>query len=65
MFTAATLSMWISNTATTLMLLPVALAAVENTKNKEISITLLLGIAYAASLGGGTPLGTPPNAGSL
>ena len=61
MAAAAILSMWISNTATTLMLLPVALAVLEQTE-KKMQIPLLLGIAYAASIGGlGTPIGTPPN----
>ena len=61
MAAAALLSMWISNTATTLMLLPVALAVLEQTE-KKMQIPLLLGIAYAASIGGlGTPIGTPPN----
>ena len=61
MTAAALLSMWISNTATTLMLLPVALAVLEQTE-KKMQIPLLLGIAYAASIGGlGTPIGTPPN----
>ncbi len=62
MFTAALLSMWISNTATTLMLLPVALAVLQSTRDQALSMPLLLGICYAASLGGvGTPIGTPPN----
>jgi sodium-dependent dicarboxylate transporter 2/3/5 len=63
MTASALLSMWISNTATTLMLLPVALAVLEATKHKaELAVPLLLGIAYAASVGGlGTPIGTPPN----
>mgnify|MGYP001088899267 CR=1 FL=1 len=62
MLAAAGLSMWISNTATTLMLLPVALAVLENDRLKPLTIPLLLGTAYAASLGGtGTPIGTPPN----
>jgi sodium-dependent dicarboxylate transporter 2/3/5 len=61
MAAAAVLSMWISNTATTLMLLPVALAVLEQSQ-KSLAIPLLLGIAYAASIGGlGTPIGTPPN----
>jgi len=61
MAASAVLSMWISNTATTLMLLPVALAVLEQT-DKRMNIPLLLGIAYAASIGGlGTPIGTPPN----
>jgi sodium-dependent dicarboxylate transporter 2/3/5 len=59
---AAALSMWISNTATTLMLLPVALAVLEKSEDPKLSTPLLLGIAYAASVGGiGTPIGTPPN----
>ena len=63
MAAAAVLSMWISNTATTLMLLPVALAVLDATPDKEkLAAPLLLGIAYAASVGGmGTPIGTPPN----
>jgi sodium-dependent dicarboxylate transporter 2/3/5 len=61
MAAAAALSMWISNTATTLMLLPVALAVLERTQAR-LAVPLLLGIAYAASIGGlGTPIGTPPN----
>jgi solute carrier family 13 (sodium-dependent dicarboxylate transporter), member 2/3/5 len=61
MSASALLSMWISNTATTLMLLPVALAVLENTQ-RRMAVPLLLGIAYAASIGGmGTPIGTPPN----
>ncbi len=61
MTAAALLSMWISNTATTLMLLPVALAVLERA-DRQMAIPLLLGIAYAASIGGlGTPIGTPPN----
>ncbi|MFT5139679.1 MAG: sodium-dependent dicarboxylate transporter 2/3/5 [Rhodothermales bacterium] len=61
MTASALLSMWISNTATTLMLLPVALAVLENTQ-RRLAVPLLLGIAYAASIGGiGTPIGTPPN----
>ncbi len=72
MITAALLSMWISNTATTLMLVPIAMAVIQSStsENGEISVSLqrqfaivlLLGIAYAASLGGiNTPIGTPPN----
>ncbi len=56
------LSMWISNAATTLLLIPVALAVVERYPDPRLSAPLLLGIAYAASFGGlGTPIGTPPN----
>ena len=62
MVTAAVLSMWISNTATTLMLLPVALAVANQAKDKQLAIPLMLSIAFAASIGGiGTPIGTPPN----
>jgi len=62
MAASALLSMWISNTATTLMLLPVALAILERAKDPKLAVPLLLGIAYAASIGGmGTPIGTPPN----
>jgi sodium-dependent dicarboxylate transporter 2/3/5 len=63
MAAAAMLSMWISNTATTLMLLPVALAVLDATDDRErLAVPLLLGVAYAASVGGlGTPIGTPPN----
>ncbi|MCF6264346.1 MAG: SLC13 family permease [Xanthomonadales bacterium] len=61
MVAAAILSMWISNTATTLMLLPVALAVLEKAE-RQLAIPLLLGVAYGASVGGiGTPIGTPPN----
>jgi len=62
MAASAILSMWISNTATTLMLLPVALAVLEKAEDPKLATPLLLGIAYAASIGGiGTPIGTPPN----
>jgi sodium-dependent dicarboxylate transporter 2/3/5 len=62
MVTAATLSMWISNTATTLMLLPVAMAVANQAKDKQLAVPLMLSIAFAASIGGiGTPIGTPPN----
>lgn len=58
MVAAATLSMWISNTATTLMLLPVAIAVANQARDKELAAPLLLSIAFAASIGG---IGTPPN----
>lgn len=62
MAASAFLSMWISNAATSLMLLPIAMAVVSQTKNRNLQVALLLGIAYAASVGGiGTPIGTPPN----
>ena len=63
------LSMWISNTATAVMMLPVAIAIILKmeesfgvTKSHKFSISLLLGIAYSASIGGAATLvGTPPN----
>jgi sodium-dependent dicarboxylate transporter 2/3/5 len=62
MAASAVLSMWISNTATTLMLLPVALAILEKAEGEKLAVPLLLGMAYAASVGGiATPIGTPPN----
>tara|TARA_R110000823_G_scaffold119998_6_gene244315 strand:- start:8950 stop:10320 length:1371 start_codon:yes stop_codon:yes gene_type:complete len=63
MAASAVLSMWISNTATTLMLLPVALALLDAVEDRaRLAPPLLLGLAYAASVGGiGTPIGTPPN----
>ena len=62
MIATAFLSMWISNTATTLMMLPMALAVIQGTQNKKLTMPLLLGIAFAANVGGiGTPIGTPPN----
>lgn len=63
-FTAATgfISMWISNTATTLLMLPVALAILETYPDPRLRVPLVLAIAYAASIGGlGTPIGSPPN----
>jgi sodium-dependent dicarboxylate transporter 2/3/5 len=62
MAASALLSMFISNTATTLMLLPVAIAVLEKSDDTTLPTPLLLGIAYAASIGGmGTPIGTPGN----
>jgi solute carrier family 13 (sodium-dependent dicarboxylate transporter), member 2/3/5 len=66
----AVLSMWISNTATTLMMLPIVLALVaaahrvndDAEGNRRFGLILLLGLAWAASIGGmATPVGTPPN----
>ncbi|NOZ87547.1 MAG: SLC13/DASS family transporter [Deltaproteobacteria bacterium] len=66
MLASAFLSMWISNTATTMLMLPVALAVIEHFENRRgsdrLATVLLLGVAYAASVGGiGTLVGTPPN----
>jgi len=70
-FMAATafLSMWISNTATTMMMIPIAMAIISRLENNaeskslsKLSIGLLIGIAYSASIGGvATLIGTPPN----
>ena len=67
---SAFLSMWMMNTSTTLMLLPigVSVASIASSQNSEIenngfSTALMLGIAYAATIGGMTTLiGTAPNA---
>lgn len=62
MVASAALSMWISNTATTLMMLPIALAVITQSPDKKLAIPLLLAIAYGSNIGGlGTPIGTPPN----
>lgn len=63
------LSMWISNTATAMMMLPIAMSIIKQLdeimnggKASRFSIGLLLGIAYSASTGGmATLVGTPPN----
>ncbi len=63
-FMAATAicSMWISNTATALVMLPIAHAVLTAEEDADLRLPLLLGIAYSASIGGvGTPIGTPPN----
>ena len=67
MFVCALMSMWITNTATTLVMLPIALSviAIYETQFPEkpnLSLCLLLGIAYSSSIGGtGTIVGTVPN----
>lgn len=68
MLAAALLSMWISNSATSIMMMPIALsvaAAVgqgDERQRQHFTYALLLGIAYACSIGGlGTPIGTPTN----
>jgi len=60
------ISMWISNTATALMMLPIALGIIhalpEEQKKSRFTLFLLLSVAYASSIGGvGTLIGSPPN----
>ncbi len=71
MLGTAFLSMWISNTATVLMMLPMALSVLalvdretaDGAADPNFAVALLLGLAYAANIGGlGTLIGTPPNA---
>jgi len=69
MLATAMLSMWISNTATTMMMVPIAIAIVSNLEDflgkdtvRKYSVGVFLGIAYSASIGGiATLIGTPPN----
>jgi sodium-dependent dicarboxylate transporter 2/3/5 len=74
-FMAATafMSMWVSNTATAAMMLPIALSVLALAREQgargadgadpNLPVALLLGLAYSASIGGmGTLIGTPPNA---
>lgn len=62
MVASAGISMWVSNTVTVLMILPAALAVIDQSRSRRLSTPLLLGISYAAALGGmATPAGTPPN----
>ena len=69
MLVTAFLSMWMSNTATAVMMLPIALSIIEminqkkNGNNRDFSKAMLLAIAFSASIGGlATLIGTPPNA---
>lgn len=75
MVATAFISMWISNTATAMMMIPIALALVstlmpgtmtdkdgDQSGQRQFAICLLLGVAYAATIGGmATLIGTPPN----
>jgi len=73
MVATAFLSLWISNTATTMMMLPIGIAVVLQMSEaaspdkaqlfrENFGLILMLGIAYASSIGGiGTLVGTPPN----
>ena len=73
MIASAIISMWVMNTSTTMMLLPIALsiigvihasvAGLTETARRDFQYALLLGIAYSATIGGMTTLvGTVPNA---
>ena len=73
MIVAALLSMWMTNTSTTMMLLPIVMSVVgvmrENVVDVDaktmdnFQVVMLLGVAYACSIGGlATTIGTPPNA---
>lgn len=70
MLATSLLSMWISNTATTVMMLPIGMSVINllgdrfsaDKKSGNFALSILIGIAYAANIGGiGTLIGTPPN----
>ena len=72
MLASGFLSLWVSNTATALMMLPIAMSVIALTTShvdehasgsRNFAIALLLGVAYGCNIGGlGTLIGTPPNA---
>jgi sodium-dependent dicarboxylate transporter 2/3/5 len=67
MLATAFVSMWVSNTATTLIMLPIATSLIvalgDEDANRPFAAAIVLGIAYAASIGGlGTLVGSPTNA---
>jgi sodium-dependent dicarboxylate transporter 2/3/5 len=69
MLSCALLSMWVTNTATTMMMLPIGLSVIalareqEGGKASELGPALMLAIAYSCTIGGlGTLIGTVPNA---
>lgn len=71
MIATAALSMWISNTATTVVMLPIAMSVIKlliqdtdgfTKKDRNFAISVMLGIAFSANAGGiATVIGTPPN----
>ena len=71
MIATATLSMWISNTASTVVMLPIAMSVIHllikdedgfTAKDRNFALSVMLGIAFSANAGGiATVIGTPPN----
>lgn len=70
MFATFLLSMWVSNTATAIMMLPIAISVINMVKENyagkgnfsRFALVMMLGLAYAANIGGmATLIGTPPN----
>lgn len=69
MIATSFLSMWVSNTATSIMMLPIAVSVIsflpeaKSDEGRRFAVALLLAVAYSASIGGiATLIGTPPNA---
>jgi sodium-dependent dicarboxylate transporter 2/3/5 len=62
MIATALLSMWMNNTATTMLMLPLAMSVIATQEDRRFATSLLIGVAYAASIGGmATLVGTAPN----